>query len=401
MTDDTVRAARAIGAPILVATIVGCGLSLTIALLAVRLDQAGFSARAIGLNTAAGGVATLLSAPLVPWAARRVGVAALLAASLILGGVALLGFTLTADYSAWLVLRFVTGVSVTVMFILSEVWITAGARPGRGGLAISIYVTALAAGFAAGPLLLGLTGTAGDLPFYLGAGLFVGAAAPLAFTARDAPRLETRSRTNVLGFLREAPAPTLAALLHGAIEVGCLALLPVYALRSSLTPGQGALFASLFVLGGSVLQLPIGVLADRFDRRRLLVALAAAGGAAAIVLAQMGAAAPLAFEIALLIWGGIVGALYPVSLGLLGTLYRDADLAGANAANVMAYAVGMLIGPPLLGAGMDLVQPGGLFWAIAALCLLYLAVATPLLWRVGRMRASSAAAARPPHSGSG
>ena len=396
MTSETgtARPARVIAVAIAIATIVGCGLSLTIALLAVRLDQAGYSARAIGLNTAAGGVATLVGSPFIPWAARRIGVARLLALSLVLGGAALLGFTLTADYTAWLGLRFVIGFSVTAMFILSEFWITTWAPAGRGGLAISIYVTSLAAGFAVGPLLLGLTGTAGNLPFQIGAALFVGAAAPLAFTARDAPRLEARSHTNVLGFLREAPAPTLAALLHGAIEVAGLGLLPVYALRSGLSAGQGALFASLFILGNSALQLPLGALADRIDRRLLLVVLAATGGAGAIALALMGTASPLAFEVLLLVWGGIVGALYPVGLGLLGTLYRGADLASANAANVMAYAMGMLIGPPLIGLGLDLVPPDGLFWTIAALILLYLAVAAPPLLR----RRPAEAAAHPSNS---
>ena len=370
-----------IAAAIFVATIVGCGLSLTIALLSVRLDEAGYSARAIGLNTAAGGVATLLCSPLIPWAARKIGVARLLVLALLLGGAALVGFTMTADYTAWLLLRFAIGFSVTVMFILSEFWITTWAPAGRGGLAISLYVTSLALGFAAGPLLLGLTGTAGDLPFLLGAGLFVGAAVPLAFTAADAPRLETRSATSVLAFLREAPAPTLAALLHGAIEVAGLGLLPVYALRSGLSAGQGALFASLFILGNSALQLPLGALADRMDRRALLVLLAAAGGAGAIALAWIGTTWPLAFEAVLLVWGGIVGALYPVGLGLLGTLYRGADLASANAANVMAYAMGMLIGPPLIGASLDAIPPSGFFWANAALILLYLAVAAPPLLR--------------------
>ena len=381
MIDDASRRTRVIAAAILVATIVGCGLSLTIALLAVRLDEAGYSARAIGLNTAAGGVATLLASPWIPWAARRIGVARLLVLALPLGGAALLGFTMTADYGAWLLLRFAIGFSVTVMFILSEFWITTWAPAGRGGLAISLYVTSLAAGFAVGPLLLGLTGTAGDLPFFLGAGLFFGAALPLAFTAADAPRLETRSAKTVLTFLREAPAPTLAALLHGAIEVAGLGLLPVYALRAGLSASQGALFASLFILGNSALQLPLGALADRMDRRALLVALAAAGGAGAVALALMGTSSPLAFEALLLVWGGIVGALYPVGLGLLGTLYRGADLASANAANVMAYAMGMLIGPPLIGAGLDALPPAGFFWVIVALIALYLAVAAPALLR--------------------
>ena len=50
----------------MVATIVGCALSLSIALISMRLDQVGYSARAIGLNTAAGGVATLAVGPFIP-----------------------------------------------------------------------------------------------------------------------------------------------------------------------------------------------------------------------------------------------------------------------------------------------------------------------------------------------
>ena len=47
----------------------------------------------------------------------------------------------------------------------------------------------------------------------------------------------------------------------------------------------------------------------------------------------------------------------------------------------MSYALGMLIGPPLIGAGLDLVPPDGFFWATAALILLYLGVAAPPLLR--------------------
>jgi len=324
------HAAWVIGGAILVATIVGTGLSLTIALLAVRLDQAGYSAHAIGLNTAAGGIATLITAPLIPLVARRIGVARLLLVALLLGGAALLGFTRTNDYAAWLALRFAIGFSVTVLFVLSEFWITTWAPQGRSGLAIALYVTSLAAGFATGPLLLGLVGTGGDLPFILGAALFIVPALPLMLNARDAPRLERRSTKSMLAFFREAPAPTLAALLHGSIEVAGLSLLPVYALRSGLSVGQGALLASLFILGNSALQLPIGALADRIDRRVLLVAIALAGLAGAAVLGLIGTRWLLVFEGLLLLWGGIVGALYPVGLGQLGTLYRGAELASAT-----------------------------------------------------------------------
>ncbi len=344
------------------------------ALLAVRLDAAGFSAHAIGFNTAAGGVATLLGAPAIPWAARKLGVARLLMTALVVGGLALFGFTLSDNYWVWLALRFVIGFVVTVNFVLSEFWITTWAPAGRRGVAIGIYATSLGVGFAVGPVILAWVGTAGELPFYFGAALFVGAAIPLALNARDAPPLEVRSTKTLFSFLREAPAATLAALLQGAIEVAGLSLLPVYALRAGLSVADGAVFASIFVLGSSGLQLPLGILADRFDRRKMLIGLAVVGALGALVLAEVGVATLWIFEVVLLIWGGVVGALYPVGLSQLATLYQGADLAGANSAFVMAYALGMLMGPPLIGAGLDL-APAGFFWVIAGLLALYLTIA--------------------------
>ena len=366
----TTSAARTLAGAISVATLVGCGLSLTIALLAVRLDGAGYSARAIGLNTAAGGVATLVSAPLIPRVARLVGVSRLLFLSLVLGGLTLLGFTLSDDYTAWLFMRFVEGVAVTVMFVLSEFWITSRAPIGRGGLAIGVYVTMLALGFASGPLILTLVGTAGNLPFHLAAALFFAAALPLMANARDAPALEQRTGRSPMSFLWLAPTATLAGLLHGAIEVAGLGLLPVYVLRSGGGAAQGALFASVFVIGNSILQLPLGLLADRMDRAKLLLGLAVAGLAGALILAFTGIGNPIVFAVILLIWGGIVGAFYPLGLGLLGARFAGPDLASANAGFIMTYAVGMLLGPPIVGAGMDL-APSGFFWVIAALIAAY------------------------------
>ncbi len=278
-------------------------------------------------------------------------------------------------------LRFVEGMAVTVMFVLSEFWITTATPEGRRGLAIGIYVTTLAAGFAIGPLVLAVTGTAGNLPFLIAAALFAGSTIPLALNARGAPRLEERSGRSFLFFLMAAPAATLAALLHGSIEVAGMSLLPVYALRAGASIAEGALFASLFIVGNSALQLPIGLVADRVDRRRLLVVLALAGLGGAALLAVLGIRSVRLFEVLLLIWGGIVGALYPVGLGELSARFRGADLASANSAYVMTYAAGMLVGPPIIGAGLDWMPPSGFFWAVAGLIALYLVVAVPAVVR--------------------
>jgi MFS family permease len=134
------------------------------------------------------------------------------------------------------------------------------------------------------------------------------------------------------------------------------------------------------VLGASALQVPIGLLSDRVDRGWLLRAIAVLGLLGALALAAIGPAPHLLFEGLLLVWGGIVGGFYPVGLARLGARYRDGALAGANAAFVMTYSFGMLVGPPIMGLGLDLAPPGGFFLANAILIGLYLlglAVARP------------------------
>jgi len=356
-------------------SIVGIGLSLTMTLLAVRLAEQGYSARAIGLNPTAAGIATLIGAAFVPTWARHLGVKGLLFVALLVSGVSLSAFTLTDDYLAWLALRAIFGCALTALFVMSEYWINAIAPPAHRGFVLGLYATVLAAGFAAGPAILALVGTKGSAPFMLGVALFAVAAVPVLLGARQAPALESAPPVPLLVFLGAAPVATLAGLLHGAIETASMGLLPVYALQAGLGAETGAFLVSLFALGNVVFQLPIGYISDRLDRRKLLLTLAALGACGAVVLPfARGVSFPL-FCGLLTVWGGIVGSLYAVGLAHLGARYKGAELATANAAFIMLYSIGMLAGPPLVGTGQDLLAPEGFFTSIALLLGLYLVLA--------------------------
>jgi MFS family permease len=353
-------------------TIVGIGLSLSMTLLALRLAGHGYSARAIGLNSAAGGLAVLSGAAFVPTMARRIGVKPLLFLALLIGGLSLLGFALTNDYWSWLAIRAVFGGALTALFVTSEYWINAIAPPRQRGFVLGFYATSLAAGFAAGPLILGFAGTAGATPFVVAMVLFALAAVPIVLWSGNAPEIKSAPGFPVLGFLTSLPVATLAGLLHGGIETASFGLLPVYALHAGLGPETGAFFVTLFALGNVLFQLPIGFASDQMDRGKLLLSLAVYGLCGAIALALAGPSRLVLFCGLLVIWGGGVGSLYAVGLAHLGSRYSGPDLASANAAFIMLYSLGMLGGPPIAGFGMDLVPPNGFFFSIAALFALYL-----------------------------
>jgi MFS family permease len=75
----------------------------------------------------------------------------------------------------------------------------------------------------------------------------------------------------------------------------------------------------------------------------------------------------------LFFWGGIVTGVYPVALGMAGERFTGSDLVSVNAAIIMSYGLGGLIGPALGGAAMDLRNPEGLPALLLVLFAVFLA----------------------------
>ncbi len=379
MEASTAGAARrtrnvTIAAATMTIALVGMGLSLTLPLLSLRMEAGGMTGGFIGLNTAFGGLATVLGAPFVPRLARMFGVRPILFAAVALGAATLLSFHYIPNFIAWFGLRFLFGVSLTILFVLSEFWINAAAPPERRGLVMGIYATVLSLGFAAGPAILALVGTQGLAPFAAGAAIFLLATIPVALAGGETPVIEDETTRNVWSFLRAAPAATLAGFVYGAVETGAFGLLPVYGRRVGFDEQGAAALITVVALGNVLFQIPIGLLADKIDRRKVLLGCALVGVAGAALIPFV-VEARWALTAVLFVWGGIVAGLYTVGLALLGARFTGAELATANAAFVILYSMGMMAGPPLIGLGMDAADPHGFAWTLAAMFAVYLLVA--------------------------
>ena len=372
----------AIASAIACVAVVGIGLSLSIPLLSIEMERRGASSTLIGLNTAMAGISSICVVPFVPRIAARMGVVPLLVISIVVSAASLVAFPLLPGIAAWFPLRFVFSAGLGALFVLSEYWINAAAPPSRRGLVLGIYTTVLALGFAVGPLLIALVGTEGLWPYLLGAVLVLGGLLPIFLARGLSPVVEGGSGRGVLGYLRLAPPALLAALAYGAVETGIFAILPLYGLRIGYDAQGAASLVSLIALGNVLFQIPFGWLADRVDRVAVLLgtSLACAVGSALIPVASGSA---MALGILLFLWGGLAGTLYTVGLAALGAKVPPEDLAGANATFVVLYNVGLILGPPVIGGGLDLAPPDGFAYALLALFLAYAVVLVPSLPRAG------------------
>ncbi len=360
---------------------VGLGFSITLPLLALTLEDRGISSTWIGLNTAFWGLASLGVTPFVSRLAMQFGTGRMLVLSILLLALCLPLFFFS-PFWLWFPLRLVAGAALTITFVLSEFWISSAAPPERRGIIMGIYVTVLSAGFALGPLILSFTGTRGMLPFIVGSLVLMLGIIPVLIGLGSAPKLGHREQGSFVRFLFLAPVATGAALLFGVVESGAFALLPLYGQRVGHDRDAVILFGVAVTIGNILLQMPMGLLSDRVDRRKLLFGIALFGLLGTVLL-------PLVsrdfwpFMLALGLWGGTIGSLYTVGLAHLGSRFTGEDLAAANAAYVFCYSLGGLVGPATLGASMDIINPHGFELALAVFFCAYLVLVITRIRKAG------------------
>ena len=369
----------AILASIFVATLT---FAMSTPLLALRLEAAGVSGLWMGLNTATESAAILIFTLATPSFTRRVGTArALYAAVAVMTlGVALL--PVFPSLFAWFLLRFLMGAGVAVLWVVGETWMNTIADDATRGRTSGLYVAAMSAAYCLGFPILIATGTEGVAPFVVMTATIAATAIPLCLARRLIPELGQVDAGGFGTLFRREPAIMAAALANGVIIGIVLAFFAIYVGRVGAKPELALFMLFVIAAGNVVLQLPVGMLADRHEGEPLLAAVAVFSIAGFVAL-------PLVLDCALLrwpllfFWGGLIGAAYTIALAMLGRRYATGELAAANALFAFVYEAGTLVGPLATGAALDIWSPHG-FLAVGVVAnLLFLAVVILRGRRVG------------------
>jgi MFS family permease len=337
----------------------GVGMGLSLPLLALIMERNGVSATLNGANATFGALAMIIASPFIPAIAARVGTVKFLAACYVVAAAALVSFRATNDLVVWFVLRFTLNTALQGLFIVSEVWINQIATDANRGRLVAIYASIFSGGFALGPIIIQGLGTAGWAPFVAGAIAMLLAMVPLISARRVVPPVEHAPARAMFGFVLRSPSAAAAGLGYGAIEACAGAFLTVYAVRLGSPETDATLLVAALGLGNMILVPLLGWLADKVDRRWVLILCGAMSLAGASLLPLTNGAGLPALGL-VFVWGGFIAGLYAVGLAHLGSNFKGGELAAANAAFAILYAVGVLVGPSLGGIGMDLWNPHGL-----------------------------------------
>jgi MFS family permease len=362
------------GAIIATAMVFGLTYSLSAALIALDLAEKGLSDAMIGANAAMHALGVLAMAVLLPRLVAAVGMRRAVVGSLFSAAILLLAFPALPFVWLWFPLRILLGAASEVLFVLSETWLNALSSEQTRARAMGAYTTALSLGFALGPLILSLVGTDGFLPYAIGAALAAGAAGFVISPRIEAPLFEQPAHSNPLHVVKLAPIAMAATALNAAIETAGLSFLALYAMATGWPEAEATQLMSCMMIGAIILQLPIGWMGDKVDRRRLIIALAALSVLGALAWPwALGAERWVIFAL-LFAWGGAFVGIYTIMLTIVGSRFSGSVLVGIYAGMGLVWGAGALIGPLLAGVAMQMATHGlPLFVAFA--CALFMLAA--------------------------
>jgi MFS family permease len=242
---------------------------------------------------------------------------------------------------------------------------------------LATYMVVIYVGLGAGQLLLNLADPREQGLFILIGVLISLAVVPMALTAQRAPEFGIPRRVSFRALLAISPLGAVGAVFSGATAGSLFSLGPVYAASSGFDTRAVAVFMACSILPAVVLQVPLGRLSDRVDRRNVLIGIALSAALAAATASGLEAATPT-FFLAVAAYGGLSLTTYAVCLAHVNDHLQPEEIVAASATVLLANGIGSAIGPVLVSVAMQFAGPRGFF---ASIVVLHATFALYAAWR--------------------
>jgi len=284
----------------------------------------------------------------------------------VLGAIGLLAHMLWIDPYAWAVMRIASGLCIAGCYTVIEAWLNAKITNDTRARVMGGYrIMDMGASLVA-QLMIGVLTPAHYVSYNLLAILCCAAILPLALTRSSQPETPAAPR------LRPGLAWQMSPLAVGGVIVAALSSAsfrmvgPIYGQEVGLKIDQIAFFLATVVLGGALAQLPIGWLADKYDRRWVLIWLSvAAVGSCSVTMAATGTGM-LGVMLAAVLFGFTTFPIFSISAAHANDFATSEQRVELSAALMFFYALGAIASPYVASNLIAAYGPGALFAFVAA-----------------------------------
>ena len=240
-------------------------------LLGLRSKLEGFSTEVTGIIMAGFFIGMLLGAFYAVRVVASAGHIRSFAAFASVMSVAVLAHVLLIDPVAWFFLRAVTGFCMAGMVMIVESWLNERSTNATRGRVLSLYMITNYLGAGSGQFLITVANPDSFQLFSVASIIFSIALVPILLTRATAPKPSAPERMKFRELLRISPVGVAGTLVAGLTNSAINSMGPIFAATIGLSLGQISTFMATILLGGMLLQFPVGRLSDLFDRRSILI----------------------------------------------------------------------------------------------------------------------------------
>jgi MFS family permease len=340
------------------------GSGLTGILLPLRAGLEGWSPLTIGFMGAFYAACFVAGCVYIPWLVRRIGHVRVYAVMAAMLAISLMAHAVFVNIPVWFFLRGVAGFALSGAYMVVESWLNERASNESRGFVFSSYMVTNTVGLMIGQFLLVTSDPALTTLFIFAAMSYAAAVIPTGVSPAISPQPPAEVKVDLRRLYSMSPVATIGALVTGFTFGAWSYQAPVYGSLLGYSSSQIAVMLVVAMLGGVVLQFPLGRASDKMDRRYVMLACTFVGILVSGILTFYEPTTNLTLFVTMFLFGGVLMPLYSLVVSHANDHAEPGAFVETSSSLLIVYAVGSMIGPIIAGLLIGFMGSSGLFSAI-------------------------------------
>ena len=323
--------------------------------------EIGFSNVELGLLGSSHFAGFLIGCWIAPYVMGRVGhirAFTIFASFSVLGS---LMHPILIDPYFWCFLRVLAGISIAGCFTIVEGWLNAKVSNKNRGRVFGGYRFVDHGAAALGSIFIGLLDTEKLLTYNIIGVFLCLCILPLAFTSNIPPTIPKAPSLSIVRAFKLSPLSFVSVFVVGATNPAIRMVGPVYGAERGFSSFEVGIFLSLALIGGVISQIPLGLVADKFDRRWVLIFLSFASLFCCSLIALFGDESFFIFSAFIFLFSFFALPIFSVAAAYANDFSDDTFFIDLAASIIFIYGISAIISPLIVSILFEIFGSGILF----------------------------------------
>jgi MFS family permease len=329
--------------------------------IALRGSAEGFSPSTIGMIGAGYSIGFAIGCIYIARLLRNIGHIRTFSALAAISASASIGMSMVADPIFWFVMRFLIGIAIAGLFATVESWINAKVTNANRARTLSIYRFVDLGSVTIAQYIIPTVGIEGPIIFNIIAIALTLSLVPISVADKSGPMPPESIAFDLKAVWRISPLSVVGVVAVGLSMAAFRNIGPIYAKELGMSITSIATFMSAGIIGGVVLQYPLGVYSDRLDRRRVILWATMGSIVTGAYLSFGAGTSELANIVSVFLFGAFSMPLYSLCSAHGNDFAKEGEHALVSAGLLFFWSMGATIGPLLASVLLQSFGPRAFF----------------------------------------